>query len=260
MTPLQAAKEASRDELSVYAGGPFWSERYDGEAIIRYAPRGPASKEQAPAVTVIELLTTAARKRPTKLALLQEPPSQIALIDGKKAPPPVPRELWRTWTWQDYLTDVRKAARAMMSVGFLQHDACTIFGFNSPEWMIGCLGAMFAGGKASGVYPSDTAEQFQYKCHHSRSSVVVVESLDHLKLVSKVLDQLPYVKAVVVWAAAPPMENIGNVKILYWDEFLARADRVKDSDLDARIRMIRPGHPCSLIYTSGTSKLSYTYI
>jgi hypothetical protein len=131
MSPLQAAKEASRDELSVYAGGPFWSEKYDGEAIIRYAPRGPASKDQAPAITVVELMTMAARKKPNKMALLQEPPAMTTLIDGKKAPPPVPRDLWNTWTWQQYLVDVRKAARAMLSLGFVQHDACTIFGFVS---------------------------------------------------------------------------------------------------------------------------------
>ena len=254
VTPLQAAKEASREELSVYAGGPFWSEKFDGEAIIRYAPRGPASKAMNPAITVVELLTMAARKRPVKPALQQEPPALTALIDGKKAPPPVPREQWRIWTWADYLKDVRRAARSMISLGFLQHDACTIFGFNSPEWMIGCVGAMFAGGKASGVYPSDTAEQFQYKCHHSRSSIVIVESLEHLELVKKVLPDLPYLKAIVVWAAAPKEENIGDVKIMFWEEFLARSDRVKDSELDARTAMIHPGHPCSLIYTSGTSK------
>ena len=129
VSPLQAAKEASKDQLSTYAGGPMWCEKFDGESPIRYAAKGPASKDLAPAITVVELLTMAARKRPTKAALMQEPPALIALIDGKKAPPPVPRELWRCWTWSEYLTDVRKLARGMMSVGFVQHDACTIFGF-----------------------------------------------------------------------------------------------------------------------------------
>src|SRR5690242_8548597 len=98
VSPLQAAKEASKDELSVYAGGPFWSEKYDGEAIIRYAPRGPASKDHAPAITVVDLLTTAARRRANDEALLQEPPNMIQLIDGKKAPPPIPKDMWRIWT------------------------------------------------------------------------------------------------------------------------------------------------------------------
>ena len=112
---------------------------------------------------------------------------------------------------------------------------------------------MFAGGKASGVYPSDTAEQFQYKCHHSRSSVALLETLDHLKMVEKMQSELPYLKAVAVWGAQPKQETIGHIKVFGWDEMLARSDRVKDAELDARIALIRPGHACSLIYTSGTS-------
>jgi hypothetical protein len=131
VTPLAAAKEPNKDELSNYSEGPYWCEKPDAEAIVRYAKTGPASKEQAPAMTVPDLLTLAAKRRSSSGAMFQEPPSMTALIDGKKAPPPVPRDLWKSWTWQQYLNDVRKCARAMMSVGFVQHDACTIFGFVS---------------------------------------------------------------------------------------------------------------------------------
>jgi len=253
VSPLQAAKEPEKDQLSNYAVGPFWSERPDGESVIRYSQKGPASREGSSAMTVAELIAMAARKRPDEMALLQEPPKLISLIDGKKAPPPVPRELWRTWTWSQYYEDVRRVAKGMLSVGFDQHDACTIFGFNSPEWMISAIGAMVAGGKASGVYPSDTAEQFQYKCHHSRSSVVIMESVEHLKLLAKIADRLPYLKAAVVWGGETKEEKIAHVKIFTWDDFLARSERVKDELLDHRINLIRPGYACSLIYTSGTT-------
>jgi len=119
--------------------------------------------------------------------------------------------------------------------------------------MIGCLAAMYAGGKASGVYPSDTAEQFQYKCHHSRSSVVLVETLDHLKLIGKVVNDLPYLKAIAVWGGEPKEATLGHVKVLSWNDFVAKSDSVSEADLDARAKLIKPGHACSLIYTSGTS-------
>jgi long-subunit acyl-CoA synthetase (AMP-forming) len=40
-----------------------------------------------------------------------------------------------------------------------QHDAVTIFGFNAPEWMMSEIAAIFAGGKAAGIYPTDTVDQ-----------------------------------------------------------------------------------------------------
>ena len=137
--PFASAIESTPDELSDYSQGPYWSEKPDGEAIIRYSKKGPASKELAPGMTAIELLSMAAKKRPNSPAMFQEPLADIALIDGKKAPPPVPREKWRSWTWKQYQEDVRKTARAMMALGFVQHDACTIFGFVSLFLIIHCL-------------------------------------------------------------------------------------------------------------------------
>src|SRR5437868_3178854 len=43
VTPAQAATEPSKEELSNYAQGPYWSEKPDAEAIIRYSQKGPAS-------------------------------------------------------------------------------------------------------------------------------------------------------------------------------------------------------------------------
>ena len=115
---------------------------------------------------------------------------------------------------------------------------------------------MYAGGKASGVYPSDTAEQFQYKTFHSRSSIVLIESEEHLKMIKKVIKDLPYLKAIVIWAGEPKEETLEHAKVLSWNEFLARSERVSDDLLEHRVNVIKPGHSCSLIYTSGTSTFS----
>jgi len=48
-TVAAAAPESTADELSVYdpaAEGPFWNSSASGEAVIRYAKSGIASKEQ----------------------------------------------------------------------------------------------------------------------------------------------------------------------------------------------------------------------
>lgn len=253
IAPLQTAKESNKEEYCNYSQGPYWSERPEGESIIRYAAKGPASREIAPALTVNELMAMAAKKRPHKFALLQEPPELIALVNNK-APAPIPREKWRTWTWSEYYQDTRKAARALMALGFVQHDSCTIFGFNSPEWVISCMASMGAGGKANGVYPSDTPEQFQYKCEHSKSSIVCVESIDHLRMINTIIDRLPYVKAIVVWGAEPKEgEKCGSAKVMSWLQFLKLADSISETALDQRQSLIHPGHVCSLIYTSGTT-------
>lgn len=44
-----------------------------------------------------------------------------------------------------------------MSLGLAAMDAVTIYGFNSPEWVMAELACVLAGGIAAGIYPSDTA-------------------------------------------------------------------------------------------------------
>jgi long-subunit acyl-CoA synthetase (AMP-forming) len=51
----------------------------------------------------------------------------------------------------------------------------TVFGFNAPEWHISAMGAIFAGGKPAGIYPTDTPEVIAYKTNHSNAQIAVVE-------------------------------------------------------------------------------------
>ena len=56
-------------------------------------------------------------------------PSKIAYhtkLDGR----------WQPTTWQTYATQVRTAARALITLGFPPRGKVAILGFNRPEWTI----------------------------------------------------------------------------------------------------------------------------
>jgi long-chain-fatty-acid--CoA ligase ACSBG len=249
------------EELSIYpenSNEQMWSEKPDGCAIIRFAKKGAASEKECPASTMAQMMEMAAKRKPKLIALLQEPPSRVALPAGdKKArpPPPLPLNEWRKWTWEKYYRDARQAGRAMIELGMLQHDTCSIFGFNSPEWMISCAATWIAGGKSSGIYPSDTKAQFEYKVYQSRTSILVVEGKEQLDMTEASIGNLPYLKAVIVWGMEPTKSelNNGKVKVLSWKAFMELGGKTKDDTLTARTALIKPGHACSIIYTSGTT-------
>jgi long-subunit acyl-CoA synthetase (AMP-forming) len=52
-----------------------------------------------------------------------------------------------------------------------EKDSVCVFGFNSPEWIMAALGATLAGGCSAGIYPTDTAQQVEYKAKHSAAVV-----------------------------------------------------------------------------------------
>lgn len=52
---------------------------------------------------------------------------------------------WRTTTYKEYYQQVRTMAKAFIKLGLEPYHGVCILGFNSPEWFIGDLAAIFAG-------------------------------------------------------------------------------------------------------------------
>merc|ERR1711902_446358 len=102
----------------------------------------------------------------------------------------------KTWTWTDYHQDVRTVAKAFISLGFARFDSVCILGFNAPEWVISDVAAIFAGGFAAGIYPTNGPEACKYILEQSSCSILVVEDGRQLDKVWALRDQLPNLKKV----------------------------------------------------------------
>jgi hypothetical protein len=76
-------------------------------------------------------------------------PTWFQRIAGENSSKPalkVKREgRWKTWTYREYLEDVKTAAKAFIYLGLEPYHAVGIIGFNSPEWFISDIAAIYAG-------------------------------------------------------------------------------------------------------------------
>jgi long-chain-fatty-acid--CoA ligase ACSBG len=52
----------------------------------------------------------------------------------------------KSWTYTEYLKDIVNAAKAFLSLGLERHRGVGIWGFNSPEWFMADIAAIFSGG------------------------------------------------------------------------------------------------------------------
>jgi long-chain acyl-CoA synthetase len=172
----------------------------------------------------------------------EERPSSIAyqaMVAGR----------WQPTTWRTYVEQVRTAARSLLALGFERGSKVAILGFNRPEWVILDHAAMLAGGAAAGIYTTCSADEVQYIVHHSEALVVLVEDAAQLAKIKAKRDQLPLLSRIVMMRGASATGD----DVLTWDDFLAKADGVAESTLDARIDMIEQADLATLIYTSGTT-------
>ena len=56
---------------------------------------------------------------------------------------------WKEWTFREYYNDIMNVSRAFIKLGLEERHAVCISGFNSPEWFLAQMGAIFVGGIVS---------------------------------------------------------------------------------------------------------------
>eukprot|EP00931_Biecheleriopsis_adriatica_P067085 TRINITY_DN41290_c0_g1_i1.p1 TRINITY_DN41290_c0_g1~~TRINITY_DN41290_c0_g1_i1.p1 ORF type:complete len:1202 (-),score=218.14 TRINITY_DN41290_c0_g1_i1:122-3520(-) len=237
----------------------------DEACEIVCASDGPASEESTPPVMLWELLYLASKKCPNELAICVEPLDGPCPKENKMgATLSKPINTWNCWTWKQYQEDAEKAARAFVHLGVEKYGSVAIFGFNSPQWIISAMGAICAGAKCCGIYPTDTPEQVAYKTLHSGAAVAVVEDERKVVRYGAKIDELPGLKAIVVYSEVPEQKSLKRssgeeVAVLSWQDFMELSTSSDDYRLQlqnevwSRQGTMKPGHACCLVYTSGTT-------
>ena len=156
---------------------------------------------------------------------------------------------WVPTNWRDYVSQVRRAGRALLALGVEPETNVCILGFNRPEWSIMLLGAMSINAAGAGIYTTNSPPEVKYIIDHAESSVVLLENEEQWKKVNQVRDQLPGLHHVVMMRGA----DIDDPLVMGWETFMAKGDEVEESVLDEHIAAIRPEREATLIYTSGTT-------
>uniref|UniRef100_K3W526 AMP-dependent synthetase/ligase domain-containing protein n=1 Tax=Globisporangium ultimum (strain ATCC 200006 / CBS 805.95 / DAOM BR144) TaxID=431595 RepID=K3W526_GLOUD len=207
--------------------------KIDDEVKIRMASEGEGAK---PAKTVIQALQETRAKLGAANALHVK-------RNGE----------WETLTFDQYYAKITAFAKSLLAVGLERHDGVSIIGFNSPEWAIADLGAIFAGGVAAGIYTTNNPPACEYIAKHSDSTVVVCDGVMQLEKFVAIEKNLPKLKALVIWNEPVPEGLQTNVPVYAFEDFINLGKDVPDAQLAERMDVQKPGHCCTLIYTSGTT-------
>ena len=88
-------------------------------------------------------------------------------------------------------------------------------GYNSPEWAIAYVGSIFHNNIVTGVYITNGPAACQYQAEHSEAEVIVVDTLEQLKIYMGILSSLPRTKAVVAWGDFAIPEEIAKDSRVY---------------------------------------------
>lgn len=199
-----------------------------GAVKLRIADEGIASR---PPISVPTILKKTAEKYPNTYALMEK--------DGN---------VWVGYTYRQYYEQVRAVAKAFIKLGLDSYHGVCILGFNSPQWFISDLAAIFAGGFAAGIYTTNSAEACEHCAKNCNAQIWVVEDQKQLDKVLKIKDNVPSLKTIIQYKGKPTVEGV-----LSWEDVVEMGKKESDYELEERLKRIAVNQCCTLIYTSGTT-------
>jgi HIP---CoA ligase len=164
---------------------------------------------------------------------LNEFPDAEALVDGDSR-----------WTFRDLVTNVRRAAAAMIADGVRPGDRVAVWAPNGHRWVLAALGAVSAGAVLVPVSTRYKSAEAQWILRRSGATVLVVDDgflgNDYLAMLGD--------HALRTIVTMRP-----SASALAWDDFLARGER---TDPDEAAAAIGPDDLCDMFFTSGTTGLA----
>jgi long-chain acyl-CoA synthetase len=154
---------------------------------------------------------------------------------------------WIKTSTQEYLDKANALSRGLIRLGVNKNDKIAIISSNNrTEWHVTDIGVLQTGAQTVPMYPTISAEDYEYILNHSESKYVFVSD-------SEVYDKLISIKA-----------NVSSLKEIYsyneiagcknWNEILELgADTSNHDEVDNRKNEVLTTDLATIIYTSGTT-------
>ncbi|KAK9408896.1 long-chain-fatty-acid-CoA ligase ACSBG2-like [Crotalus adamanteus] len=222
--------DAKMSKGPVSGAGPLWTTKRDGEVKLRLDESGIGAEDP---ITVHDLFLASVEKY-----------GNFPALSWKK------KGRWSQLTFRQYYGECRKTAKSFLKLGLARFNSVCILGFNSLEWFLADIGAIFAGGFAVGIYTTNSPEACHYVAENCGANIIVVENDKQLQKILEVEKKLPLLKAIIYYN-----EDIKEKRpnLYSWDEFMALGSSVPDEQLDKILAGLKPSQCCTIIYTSGTT-------
>lgn len=112
----------------------YWTSDKTSCSPIKFSEQGKGSAKENPAITIPQMLQQAVAKSGNKPFLrVEDVPTTF--VKGA-VPVSKPVDEWNARTYSETYEECRSVAKGYMSLGLDRLDAVTIYGFNSPEWVV----------------------------------------------------------------------------------------------------------------------------
>jgi long-chain acyl-CoA synthetase len=154
---------------------------------------------------------------------------------------------WVKTSTQEYLDKANAISRGLLRLGVNKNDKIAIISSNNrTEWHITDIGVLQTGAQTVPMYPTISAEDYEYILNHSESQYVFVSDLEVYEKLQSIKANVPKLKEVYSY------NEIEGCKS--WKEILELgSDTANQEEVEDRKNNVLTTDLATIIYTSGTT-------
>ena len=152
---------------------------------------------------------------------------------------------WKTTSTQSYIDQANSISRGLIQKGIKPGDKIAMISNNRSEWNICDIGIQQVGAIGVPVYPTISAEIYEYIFNDAGVRLCIVSSEELYHKVMSINDKVPSLTEVYTFESFSGAQS--------WNELLADPDEALDKEIEARKAAIDYEDLVTLIYTSGTT-------
>lgn len=153
---------------------------------------------------------------------------------------------WEATSTKEYIDKANALSRALLRLGVNKNDKIAVISStNRTEWNIVDIGVLQLGAQNIPIYPTISAEDYEYVLNHSESIYCFVSDKEVLEKINKVKDKT---KLKDVYS----FDHIEGCKH-YSELFDLGKDNSNQAEVEARKDAVTPDDLATIIYTSGTT-------
>lgn len=153
---------------------------------------------------------------------------------------------WEATSTKEYIDKANALSRALLKLGVNKDNKIAVISStNRTEWNILDIGILQLGAQNIPIYPTISAEDYEYVLNHSESIYCFVSDKEVLEKINKVKNKT---KLIEVYS----FDHIEGCKH-YSELFELGKDDGNQPEVEARKDAVKPNDLATIIYTSGTT-------
>ena len=154
---------------------------------------------------------------------------------------------WLKVSTREYIKQANEVSRGALKLGLNKNDKVALISSNNrTEWNICDIGFMQIGVQTVPIYPTISAEDYEYILNHSEASYVIISDIEVYEKVKAIQANVPSLKGVYSFDKIEGCKNWAEIKELGKDES-------NQSEVEAIMESVSPEDLATIIYTSGTT-------